>query len=99
MKIVTISLPNELTNRIDQVASDSERSRSFVVRKLLENSLNAQDRVAALQAIADAEIEEANAPREGAPNATAVISESCVEGHRQLAALGEIAAGNRKGAR
>jgi predicted transcriptional regulator len=95
MRITTVNLPDELHDRIDQVARDSERSRSFVVRKLLEHSLNAQDRLATLQAIADAELEDGNASRPLAPNATAVISGSCIEGHRRLAALGEIAAGNR----
>jgi predicted transcriptional regulator len=95
MRITTVNLPEELTDRIDHVARASERSRSFVVRKLLEQSLTAADRLAALEAIADAGLEEANAPRERVSNATEVISESCVEGRRRLDALGEIAKGGK----
>jgi predicted transcriptional regulator len=97
MRITTVNLPEELTDRIDQVARDSERSRSFVVRKLLEHSLTAADRLAALQAISDAGLEDYNAPRERAPNATEVIAESCADGRARLDALQKIAAGNRKG--
>jgi predicted transcriptional regulator len=99
MKITSVSLSHELTDRIDQVARESERSRSWLIRKMLERALTGEERLEALQAIADAEIEEANMPREKGPNATAVISESCVEGRRRLDALREIAAGNQKGTR
>jgi predicted transcriptional regulator len=100
MKITSISLPAELTDRIDQVARDSERSRSFVVRKLLESALTGQERLDALQALAATGLEDyANTPRERAPNATAVIAESCSDGRARLDALQKIAAANRKGTR
>lgn len=98
MKITSVSLPDELTDRIDQVARDSERSRSFVVRKLLEHSLTATERMAALDAAAAEGLREfadgANAPRERL-NATEVIAspESCADGRGRLAALEKIAAG------
>jgi predicted transcriptional regulator len=97
MKPTSVALPSELTERIDQVARDSERSRSYVVRKLLENALTGEDRLRALEAIADAGLE-ANAAerasRPRAPNATEVISESSASGHAALQALNKIA--NRK---
>jgi predicted transcriptional regulator len=99
MKITSVSLPYELTDRIDQVARESERSRSWLIRKMLERALSGADRLAALEAIAAAELEAENVPREKGPNATAIISESCVEGRRRLDALSEIAAGNQKVAR
>jgi Arc/MetJ-type ribon-helix-helix transcriptional regulator len=100
MKITSVSLPTELTEKIDQVARDSERSRSFVVRKLLESALTGQERLDALQAIADAGPADyaANATRERGPNATAVIAESCADGRARLDALQKIAAG-KKGTR
>jgi predicted DNA-binding protein len=39
MKITSIALPDELSARIDRVAHEAERSRSYVVRKLLERSI------------------------------------------------------------
>lgn len=56
MKITSVSLPYELTDRIDQVARESERSRSFIVRKLLEKALSGPERLAALEAIANLEL-------------------------------------------
>jgi predicted transcriptional regulator len=98
MKPTTYNLPSDLTDKIDQVAIASERSRSFVVRKLLERSLTGQDRMAALQAVADAGLEAyadaASATR--APNATEIIAESCADGRARQDALQKIAAGNRK---
>jgi predicted transcriptional regulator len=99
MKITSVSLPDSLTDRIDEVARQSERSRSFVVRKLLEQSLTGADRLAALEQIAAAGLEEnaaERAARPRAPNATETIAESCIEGHARLRALNKIAAGNRK---
>jgi predicted transcriptional regulator len=96
MRITSVSLPDALTDRIDNVARQSDRSRSYVVRKLLENALTGEDRLAALQAIADAELEAHAAARPRAPNATEVISESSASGHAALRALNKIAAGNRK---
>lgn len=52
MKPTTYNLPTDLRDRIDQVARDSERSRSYIVRKLLETALCKEDSDAALQAIA-----------------------------------------------
>jgi predicted transcriptional regulator len=101
MKPATFNLPAELTDRIGQVARASDRSRSYVVRKLLEQSLTGQERLEALKALADAGLEDyaENAKRERAPNASEAIAESCVDGHARLASLQKIAAGNRKGAR
>jgi predicted transcriptional regulator len=94
MKITSVALSNELTDRIDQVARDSERSRSYVVRKLLENSLTGADRLRALESIAATELEASNTPRERAPNASALIAESCPDGRARLEALKKIAAAN-----
>ena len=93
MKPVTYNLPAALTDRIGEVARDSERSKSFVVRKLLEQSLNGVDRLAALQAIADKGLAdfEANAVRERMPNPAAVIAKASVDGHARLSALKRIA--------
>lgn len=98
MKITSISLPAELTDRIDQVARDFERSRSYVVRKLLERSLTGTDRLAALEAIADSELDAyaENATRAPAPNASEVIAAASTDGRARLEALGEIAKGIRR---
>ena len=99
MKPTTYNLPTDLTDKIDQVARDSERSRSFVVRKLLEHSLTATERMAALDAVASEGLREfadsANAPR--ALNATEVMAaeSSCANGHTRLATLRKIAAGRQ----
>jgi predicted transcriptional regulator len=97
MKITSVALPDELTDRIDQVARDSERSRSFVVRKLLEASLTGKDRASALQAIADQGLEDfaAEHSRDHGPNATAVIAESCADGRARLDGLQKIAGGSK----
>jgi predicted transcriptional regulator len=99
MKPTSVALPSELTERIDQVARDSERSRSYVVRKLLENALTGEDRLRALEAIADAGLE-ANAAertnRKRAPNATEIIAENSTAGHDAVRAHQAIAAGGRK---
>jgi predicted transcriptional regulator len=97
MKPTTYNLPSDLRDKIDQVARDSERSRSFVVRKLLERSLTGADRLAALEAIAadglQAYADAASATRR--PNATEIIAESCADGPGRLAALEKIAAGRK----
>jgi predicted transcriptional regulator len=99
MKPTTYNLPSDLTDKIDQVAIASERSRSFVVRKLLEHSLTATERMAALDAVASEGLREfadaAGTPR--ALNATEAIAspESCADGPGRLAALEKIAAGRK----
>jgi predicted transcriptional regulator len=99
MRITSVSLPDSLTDRIDEVARQSERSRSFVVRKLLEQSLTGEDRLHALEEIAAAGLE-ANAAERAAcvrgPNPGEIISESSTDGHARLNAMQKIAAGNRK---
>jgi predicted transcriptional regulator len=40
MKITSVALPFGLTAKIDRVARDADRSRSWVIRNLLERSLN-----------------------------------------------------------
>ena len=90
MKITSVSLPTELTDKIDQAARRIDRSRSWVIRNLLENP---ESRLDALKQIADAGLEAYHAPRERAPNATDVIADSCDEGRRRLAALEKIAKG------
>jgi metal-responsive CopG/Arc/MetJ family transcriptional regulator len=62
MKITSVSLPHELTDRIDQVARESERSRSWLIRKMLERALTGQERLEALQQIANAELEDHEMP-------------------------------------
>ena len=93
MRITTVNLPEDLHDRIEEVARQSERSRSYDVRKMLEASLTAQDRASALQAIADAGLAEYNAPRENSANASAVIAESCTDGRARLDGLQKIAKG------
>jgi predicted transcriptional regulator len=93
--LVTVSLPREVLEQVDAAARQSERSRSYTVRKLLENALTGQERLDALKQIAAAGLEEeANKPREPVPNASEVIGKASVEGHRMLAAQQAIAAGN-----
>jgi predicted transcriptional regulator len=101
MKPTTYNLPDELTDRIGQVARDSERSRSFVVRKLLEQSLTGADRLRALEAVAAEGLAEfaAEHARERGPNPGQIIAASSTEGHARLRAFDEIAAGNRKAAK
>ena len=99
MKPTSVALPSELTERIDQVARDSERSRSYVVRKLLENALTGDDRLRALEELAAAGLEANAAEREArvrGPNPGEIIAESSTDGHDRLRALHRIAAGNRK---
>lgn len=95
-QLVTVSLPREVLEQVDAAAAKERRSRSNFIRAALENSLTGQQRLDAPQAIADVGLEEANVPRERAPNATEIIAASSTEGHARLRALGEIAAGNRK---
>lgn len=92
-RITTICLPEELHARVDAVARESERSRSYVVRKLLEQSLTGADRLTALQAIADqglAEYDQSHS-RERGPNPGEVIAASAEDGHARLRALNKIA--------
>ncbi len=93
MRITSVSLPAALTDQLDQVARQSERSRSYVVRKLLEQSLTGVDRLAALQAIADDGLEEYtenSRPKRG-PNATEIIAEASTAGHEAVRAHQKIA--------
>lgn len=99
LRITTVNLPEELQDRIDEVARASERSRSFVIRRLLEQSLSATDRAAALAAVAADGLEQyaaEHAPRERPANPAEVISAASTDGHSRLNALKKIAAGNRK---
>src|ERR1700679_1312359 len=94
MKITSVSLPIALTDQLDQVARQSDRSRSYVVRKLLENALTGADRLRALEEIAAAGVEEnaaERASRPRAPNATQVISENSIAGHDAVRAHQKIA--------
>src|ERR1700678_2640134 len=95
--ILHVRAPADLVRRIDDIAQSTDRSRNYVARKLLENSLTAADRVAALNEVAAANLEKYNADhaRERGPNASEVIGESSVEGHRRVDALQKIAAGTR----
>jgi predicted transcriptional regulator len=96
--VIHVRAPADLVRRIDNIAAATDRSRHYVARKLLENSLTGEDRLAALQAIADAELEASAAARtrEKAPNATQVISENSTAGHNAVRAHQAIAAGGRK---
>jgi predicted transcriptional regulator len=98
MRITSVSLPDALTDRIDNVARQSDRSRSYVVRKLLENALTGEDRLRALEEIAAAGLEASAAERASrprAPNATQVISENSIAGHNAVRAHQKIAKGAR----
>lgn len=96
---VCLTLPSPLLKALDEEAQAQDRPRSYIVRKLLERSLTAADRVAALDAVAAEGQREfadaANAPR--ARSATEVIAspESCADGHGRLAALEKIARGGK----
>jgi predicted transcriptional regulator len=96
MRITTVNLPEELQDRIDEVARHSDRSRSSVIRILLERSLTGADRMTALDAVAAQGLREfadaGKAPR--ARSATELIGskESCADGAGRLAALEKIAA-------
>jgi predicted transcriptional regulator len=94
-KITSVALPSDLTDDIDQVADDFERSRSFVVRRLLEHSLTGAQRLAALKAVSDEGLREyaANARRERPRNPGEIIAASSAEGHARLRAHNEIAKG------
>jgi predicted transcriptional regulator len=95
MRITTVNLPEELTDRIDEVARASERSRSYTVRKLLESALTGADRQAALDAIAAQGLEDyaENGRRERAPNPSEVIAAASTAGQRMLDAHRKIAKG------
>ena len=97
MKITSVALPDDLTDKIDQVARDSERSRSFVIRKMLENSLTGADRLTALQAVADAGLQKyaQSHSRERAPNPGEIVAASATDGHARIAALNKIARGGK----
>jgi predicted transcriptional regulator len=86
----------DLVRRIDDIAQATDRSRHYVARKLLENSLTGEDRLAALQAIADAELEAHVATRPRAPNATQVVAENSTSGHAAVLTHQKIAQGTRK---
>jgi Arc/MetJ-type ribon-helix-helix transcriptional regulator len=58
MKITSVSLDQETTDRLDELARGADRSRSFVVRKLLESALDGESRIRALDAIAEINIME-----------------------------------------
>jgi hypothetical protein len=81
--------------------ADTKNAAVEAARKLLERSLTAENRVAALQAISDAGLAEfaASATRERPRNPAEVIAAASVDGQRLLDAHRKIAAGNRKGAR
>jgi predicted transcriptional regulator len=92
--ILHVRAPADLVRRIDDIARDTDRSRNYVARKLLEKSLTGADRVAALGAISAAEVAAANAPRERTPNASELIAESCTDGRARLDGLSTIARSN-----
>lgn len=96
--ILHVRAPADLVRRIDDIARETDRSRNYIARKLLENSLAGPDRVAALNEVAAAGLEEyaANAKRDRPPNPGQVIAEASADGHARLNALQKIAAGNRK---
>lgn len=95
--VLHVRAPADLVRLIDGIAQATERTRNYVARKLLEQSLTGEDRMQALQAIAAAGLDDyaANAKRGRAPNATALIAEASVEGHARLRALNKIAKGAR----
>jgi len=91
--VLHVRASSDIVRRIDDIARATDRSRNYVAKKLLENSLTAQDRADALDAIAALEVEAATKPRERGPNASAVISESCADGRARLDGLSKIANG------
>jgi predicted transcriptional regulator len=96
--VIHVRAPADLVRRLDDIAQATDRSRHYVARKLLESSLTGADRLAALQAIADAGLEEnatERAARPRAPNATQVISENSSAGHDAARAHQKIARGGK----
>jgi predicted transcriptional regulator len=99
--VIHVRAPADLVRRLDDIARGTDRTRNYIARKLLENSLTGADRLRALEAVAaeglDAYAAEHARPK--APNATEVIAASSTEGFARLRALNEIAAPNRKAAK
>jgi hypothetical protein len=95
---VCLTLRPSTVQALDAAAQAVRRSRSQYVDMLLSNALTGEDRMRALEAIADAGLE-ANAAerasRPRAPNATEVISESSTAGHEAVRAHQKIAKGAR----
>jgi|ERR1700733_5531421 predicted transcriptional regulator len=91
--ILHVRAPADLVRRIDDIAQSTDRSRNYVARKLLENSLTAADRVAALNEVAAANLEKYNADhaRERGPNPGQVIADASTAGHEALRAHQKIA--------
>ncbi|MGO9992860.1 MAG: hypothetical protein ACLPTF_10175 [Steroidobacteraceae bacterium] len=93
---VCLTLPGPLLKALDEEAQAQDRPRSYVARKLLERALTGQERLAALEALAAAELEAANVERVPGPNASEVIAAASAEGRAMLAAHEKIAANNGK---
>jgi predicted transcriptional regulator len=95
--VIHLRAPADLVRRIDDIAQATERTRNYVARKLLENSLTGADRLHALEEIAaagSAEYAAAHA-RPRAPSATQVISENSIAGHEAVRAHQKIARGGK----
>jgi predicted transcriptional regulator len=91
--VIHVRAGADLVRRLDDIAQATDRTRHYVARKLLEQSLTGADRLAALQAIADAGLEEYtenSRPKRG-PSATAVISAASTAGHEAVRAHQKIA--------
>jgi predicted transcriptional regulator len=93
-----LTLPAPLIEALDAEARAQDRPRSYVARKLLERSLTGPDRLAALEAVADAGLEDyaAGAARERSRNPAEIVAAASTDGQRMLDAHREIAAGSRK---
>jgi metal-responsive CopG/Arc/MetJ family transcriptional regulator len=97
--LVTVSLPRAVLDQVDAAAQKERRTRSNFIRTALERSLTGADRLAALQEIAAAGLEEYaadHAPRERPANPAQIVAEASTEGQRMLDAHRAIAAGNRR---
>jgi hypothetical protein len=96
---VCLTLRPSTVQALDAAAQAARRSRSQTVDMLLSNALTGEDRLRALEAIADAGLEENAAERAArvrGPHPGEVIAESSTDGHARLNAMKKIAAGNRK---
>jgi hypothetical protein len=95
---ICLTLRPSTVQAVDAAAQAVRRSRSQYIDMLLSKALTGKDRLHALEEIAadSREAYHAAHTREKAPNATAVIAESCVEGRRRLDALNEIAKGAKR---
>jgi predicted transcriptional regulator len=95
--VIHVRAPADLVRRLDNIARDTDRTRNYIARKLLEQSLTGADRLRALEAVAAEGLDAyaAEHARERGPNASEIIAASCADGRARLDALDKIAKGTK----